>query len=184
MNDHTTSKVLADLVALGTALGVSSVASVMHHSTVAFDQDIFWSASDASTFGVASEPDAAEQELAMAEVRSARAILSSRQLRHELAFDTYLSEAAAAVKAYVGSSGTRGKELFLATALAVARTALMDCVSSLPSWLAIVQSSSPTGPFVSVPNRFMAREALSLEHEKELTAAELDTWLDLDSAGV
>lgn len=184
MGENATTELLGKLVAIGAVLGSVSLAFDMGSSTFAPAPQVFWTVSDASTFQSPEAPSSAELDLAMAEVRAARAILSSRELRGEAAYDAYLTALDTALRAYEASETTPRREVRLATALAVARTALSDEVTRLSSWLAVVRSTGREDRFVAVPARFEAREPEALEHDEALADADVVSWLDLDSAGV
>jgi hypothetical protein len=184
MGETATTELLRKLVAVGAVLGSVSLAFDIGSSTFAPHPQVFWTVSDASTFQSPQAPSGAELDLAMAEVRAARAILSSREVRGETAYDAYLAALDTALRAYEASATTPRREVRLATALAVARTALSDDVTRLSSWLAVVRSTGRDEQFVTVPARFVARESVALEHDEALADADVASWLDLDSAGV
>jgi hypothetical protein len=184
MGENTTTELLRKLVAIGAVLGSVSLAFDMGSSTFAPPPQVFWTVSDASTFQSPQAPSSAELDLAMAEVRAARAILSSRELRGEGAYDSYVAALDNALRAYDASEKIPGREVRLATALAVARTALSDDVTRLSSWLALTRSTGRDERFVTVPARFVARDPAALEHDEALAGDDVATWLDLDSAGV
>ena len=166
------------LVSIACILGAATLHD-MGSSTFAPGAHAQWTVSEASTFQMPQAPRVADIEQALAEVRAARAILDAGALNREVAFRDYLEAIDAALSAYdVEAVGRR--EIGLTTALAVARTALLDGVVRLSSWTAIVHASGLANRFTSVPARFITAPA-PLNHDDALNFATTETWLDLDS---
>ncbi|MFO0677069.1 MAG: hypothetical protein U0169_11060 [Polyangiaceae bacterium] len=183
---ESTSDLVRKLVAVGVFLGTVSVSDT-GSSTFAFasatrDQ---WAVSDASTYRLPQKSSTADIELAIAEVRSARGILATRELRGEAAFEEYLGAIDTALKVYdqAGVAGP-GREMRLATALAVARTALLDGVTRLASWTAVVRSAGFAERFATAPSRFLSPPAPLAHSEGAHNEAAMQTWLDLDTLEV
>lgn len=169
------------LISIGCILGSASLFD-MGSSTFAPGAHAQWTVSEASTVHMPRLRRAADIEQALAEVRSARAILDARELNREAAFSDYLTAIDAALSAYdVETVGRR--ELSLSTSLAVARTALLEGVTRLSSWTSIVRASGLADRFTGVPGRFIERPA-PLGHDEMFTSATTETWLDLDSLEV
>jgi hypothetical protein len=183
MRENSTIDLARKLLSIGIVLGTVSV-SDMGSSTFAPLSKVHWTVADASTFRTPQKSRAAEIDLALSEVRSARAILGARELHREVAFGEYLGAIDSALGAYERAPTGAGKEVRLATALAVARTALLDSVARLSSWTAIVRSTGHANRFTSVPDRFIAAPS-PLAHDDDLHRdAAVETWLDLASMGV
>lgn len=147
-----------------------------------------WVTSDASTCyraAVEATPSVAELDLVLAEVRTSRAILAARELLVEPSLGEYLRAVGVALDVYDHERklGTLGREVRLATSLAVARTAFQDVVSRLPSWLAITRATGKGDRFTGVPHRFVTSRGVALRHEEQLDEASLVAMFDLD-AGV
>jgi hypothetical protein len=169
------------LISIGCILGAASLAD-MGSSTFAPGAHAQWTVSEASTVHMPQVPRAADIQQALAEVRSARAILDARELHREAAFSDYLTAIDTALRAYdVETVGRR--EMSLTTALAIARTALLEGVTRLSSWTSIVRASGLADRFTSVPDRFIESPA-PLAHDDTFTNATTETWLDLDSLEV
>lgn len=183
MRESSTSDLAGKLLSIGILLGTVSV-SDMGSSTFAPFANRQWTMSDASTFRTPQKPRAADIDLALAEVRSARGILGAREFHREVAFGEYLAAIDSALNAYDRIPISAGREMRLATALAVARTAFLDGVTRLSSWTAIVRSTGLADRFTSVPERFIAAPA-PLAHDDDLHGdAAVETWLDLESLEV
>ena len=183
---ESTSDLLRKLVAVGVVLGTVSLSgagsSTFAYASMVRDQ---WAVSDASTYRAPHEASPGNIALAIAEVRSARGILAARELRGEAAFEDYLGAIDVALKLYdKDAAAGPGREMRLATALAVARTALLDAVTRLSSWTAVVRASGFAERFMTPPRRFVS-PPLALPHDDGAhDDAFLQTWLDLDALEV
>ncbi len=169
------------LISIGCILGAASL-SDMGSSTFAPAAHAQWTVSEASTVHMPRLPRAADIEQALAEVRSARAILDARELHREAAFSDYLTAIDTALSAYDVETIER-RDLSLTTSLAVARTALLEGVTRLSSWTSIVRASGLADRFTAVPDRFIEISA-PLGDSDAFTSATMETWLDLDSLQV
>lgn len=184
MRPYATASDLAQkLMSIGVLLGAINSSAELGPSTVPSASVSPWQISNASTFRLRLHgPTAAELELALVEVRTARAILAQSELRSEQAFRAYLETLASALMVYERGADGTGREVHLATALAVARTALQDDVANLSSWLAVMRSTGPESRFLAVPDRFVEPTPFALHHDEGLEDSTVLTWLDLDSA--
>lgn len=182
MRESSTTDLVRKLLSIGIMLGMVSV-SEMGSSTFAPMPMEEWTVSQASTYRTPQKPRAAEIELAVAEVGTARGILAAPELHRELAFGEYLSAVDNALNAYDLMANDAGKYVRLAAALAVARTTLLDGVARLSSWTAIARATGLEERFASIPDRFIAAPS-ALTRDGDLHPAQvLETWLDLESTG-
>jgi len=181
MRESSATDLVSKLLSVGILLGMVNV-SEMGSSTFAPIASPEWTLSEASTFRLPRKSRSADIEVALVEVRSARAILSAQELDRETAFGEYLTALDSALNAYDRTPDTGGREVRLATALAVARTTLLDGVTRLSSWTAIVRSTGRDDRFTAVPERFIEAPA-PLAHEEDLQRS-VEIWLDLHSLEV
>ena len=186
MQEISANELFQKLASIGALLGAFTMSAELGPSTLPKARVAVWQVYDASTYATTqSKPTTAELELALAEVRTARAVLAQTELRREEAFGAYLTTLDAALDSYEhAGQHAVGREIRLATALAVARTVLQDSVRSVSSWLALVRSAGTDERYVTVPERFVTSEVAALTHDEGLDDRSLVTWLDLDSAEV
>jgi hypothetical protein len=143
-----------------------------------------WEMSDASTMVEPARATLRGMQLALTEVRSARAILSVHEATEDRAFWSYVTAVEQAVNSYdlsdKGERATRG----LAASLAFARAALQDQVATLPTWMALSRAAFvDLDRYPTVPARFKAQPVSMLEVAAP-SVEDVDLWATLELVSV
>jgi hypothetical protein len=170
---------LGQFVAIFSLVGVSS--STM---TPLFSEPARWEMSSASTIEVESARSTIQAiEMALSEVRSARAILHVREAGEDRAFWSYVTAVDVALKTYEASGKGDRETRGFAASLAFARTALQDQIATLPTWVAVARAARPDlDRYARVPNRFRATRPVELLEQTLPSADDANLWFVLDTA--
>lgn len=119
---------------------------------------------------------------ALNEISAALDILNNPELDDDPALTDYLEALEQALDRYehgAGSPAARARSL--ATALAMARTALLDQIGKLSAWLSVyrVGKGADEQGYIVVPDRFIGAP-VSIDFEESPTLEEIKNWFELD----